>query len=112
MALVDAIILLGREHASDGGAHAQGLEIVAGYEFRVDALGLAAEAEGNGGAEAAEHAGKRLRLLLEILVHGVGRHARSAIASHVGPGGPDHDLSLIHISEPTRLGMSSYAVFC
>ena len=22
------------------------------------------------------------------------------------------DLSLIHISEPTRLGMSSYAVFC
>src|SRR5665648_1155617 len=25
---------------------------------------------------------------------------------------PDHDLSLIHISEPTRLGMISYAVFC
>src|SRR5450756_2484832 len=24
----------------------------------------------------------------------------------------DLDLSLIHISEPTRLGMSSYAVFC
>src|SRR5450756_2688862 len=24
----------------------------------------------------------------------------------------DHDLSLIHISEPTRLGMISYAVFC
>src|SRR5450756_2678161 len=23
-----------------------------------------------------------------------------------------HDLSLIHISEPTRLGMISYAVFC
>ena len=25
---------------------------------------------------------------------------------------PDYDLSLIHISEPTRLGMISYAVFC
>ena len=24
----------------------------------------------------------------------------------------DNDLSLIHISEPTRLGMISYAVFC
>src|SRR5450759_3355382 len=27
-------------------------------------------------------------------------------------GGPVKDLSLIHISEPTRLGMISYAVFC
>src|SRR5450756_1259139 len=26
--------------------------------------------------------------------------------------GAVHDLSLIHISEPTRLGMISYAVFC
>src|SRR5450756_141133 len=26
--------------------------------------------------------------------------------------GQDQDLSLIHISEPTRLGMISYAVFC
>src|SRR5450756_1851533 len=25
---------------------------------------------------------------------------------------PATDLSLIHISEPTRLGMTSYAVFC
>src|SRR5450759_4321837 len=28
------------------------------------------------------------------------------------PMGPVRDLSLIHISEPTRLGMISYAVFC
>src|SRR5665648_472169 len=28
------------------------------------------------------------------------------------PGMPGRDLSLIHISEPTRLGMISYAVFC
>src|SRR5665648_1248153 len=28
------------------------------------------------------------------------------------PGHVGRDLSLIHISEPTRLGMISYAVFC
>src|SRR5450759_5802728 len=28
------------------------------------------------------------------------------------PGRPGLELSLIHISEPTRLGMISYAVFC
>src|SRR5450756_2981369 len=28
------------------------------------------------------------------------------------PAGTWHNLSLIHISEPTRLGMISYAVFC
>src|SRR5450759_3616823 len=27
-------------------------------------------------------------------------------------GNAGHNLSLIHISEPTRLGMISYAVFC
>src|SRR5450756_3077764 len=29
-----------------------------------------------------------------------------------GPSGTGKTLSLIHISEPTRLGMTSYAVFC
>jgi hypothetical protein len=53
--------------------------------------GLPAEAERDGGAEAAEYAGKCLCLLLEILVHGVGRHTRSPIAAHVRTGGPDHD---------------------
>src|SRR5260221_8998595 len=33
---------------------------------------------------------KRLRLLLEILVHRVRRHVRAPIASHVRTGGPDH----------------------
>src|SRR5659263_707904 len=32
-------------------------------------------------------------------------------AVHATAGAPE-DLSLIHISEPTRLGMISYAVFC
>ena len=39
-------------------------------------------------------------------------------ADEIDAGGAAHghdqiyDLSLIHISEPTRLGMISYAVFC
>src|SRR5450756_2848206 len=36
----------------------------------------------------------------------------SALSCHGNPLHPDKDLSLIHISEPTRLGMISYAVFC
>jgi hypothetical protein len=91
MTLVDAIVFLRREHPPDGRAHPQGLEEVAGHEFRVDPLRLPAEAEGNIDAAAAEHAGERLGPLLEILVHRVGRHARSPIASYVRPGGPDHD---------------------
>src|SRR5450756_308569 len=35
--------------------------------------------------------------------HVLGRHAQPRVAEY---------LSLIHISEPTRLGMISYAVFC
>src|SRR5450756_2757033 len=33
-------------------------------------------------------------------------------AQVAGQGDTDDGLSLIHISEPTRLGMISYAVFC
>src|SRR5450759_499578 len=33
-------------------------------------------------------------------------------SAEMRPGGAVRDLSLIHISEPTRLGMISYAVFC
>src|SRR5450756_2336051 len=38
--------------------------------------------------------------------HGASEAARSATQLVIG------NLSLIHISEPTRLGMISYAVFC
>src|SRR5450756_2774119 len=47
--------------------------------------------------------------------------APGMLTEFVPPGGPfvrvdtaayQGSLSLIHISEPTRLGMSSYAVFC
>src|SRR5450756_2671551 len=34
------------------------------------------------------------------------------IMDYVGVDSPLYALSLIHISEPTRLGMISYAVFC
>ena len=39
--------------------------------------------------------------------------ARADKSGHAAPGRPIAIvLSLIHISEPTRLGMISYAVFC
>src|SRR5450759_4468291 len=46
------------------------------------------------------------------------RHMHRCGATHAGAVGlegerhPIQHLSLIHISEPTRLGMISYAVFC
>src|SRR5450756_1940910 len=42
---------------------------------------------------------------LAAVVGGIG-------ANRENPGRFFYDLSLIHISEPTRLGMISYAVFC
>src|SRR5450759_3657408 len=42
------------------------------------------------------------------LLHGINVYLRAARAV----GWDAHYLSLIHISEPTRLGMISYAVFC
>src|SRR5450756_2686644 len=39
-----------------------------------------------------------------------GQHEFPVALLEESPG--RHDLSLIHISEPTRLGMISYAVFC
>src|SRR5450756_1286138 len=38
--------------------------------------------------------------------------ALKRLAAQLDVLGEDQDLSLIHISEPTRLGMISYAVFC
>ena len=48
---------------------------------------------------------------------GAGEHAHLERLLGQGPGVAGHrravvPLSLIHISEPTRLGMISYAVFC
>src|SRR5665648_1036296 len=49
---------------------------------------------------------------LDLAYMGTARHGRGRDESQgCGVGHGDH-LSLIHISEPTRLGMISYAVFC
>src|SRR5450756_14040 len=42
----------------------------------------------------------------------VKRHEGCLLTNRCIGRGSLHDLSLIHISEPTRLGMISYAVFC
>src|SRR5450756_2864662 len=46
---------------------------------------------------------------------GAGLHPRQHLGTRpdlLDPRRTDEHLSLIHISEPTRLGMISYAVFC
>src|SRR5665648_1127815 len=48
-----------------------------------------------------------LILLLSTLLSNIILHMRFEVQQH-----PIYILSLIHISEPTRLGMISYAVFC
>src|SRR5450759_5737919 len=71
----------------------------------------------------AEH--RALGLVVQLEVHPVDRvvaprllRPAHEVTTELCPGGlrRDHrrleDLSLIHISEPTRLGMRSYAVFC
>src|SRR5678815_1940285 len=58
--------------------------------------------------DAADHQSAMEISQLESLVQGeVNYKIRSAIDSL-----PEHELSLIHISEPTRLLSTSYAVFC
>ncbi len=71
MALVYAVVLLRREDAPERRLHAQCLEVIAGDQLAIDALGLAAEANRERRLQAAEDVGERRRLLLEILVHGV-----------------------------------------
>src|SRR5450756_429043 len=51
-----------------------------------------------------------LLILLALIVRAVAFEYRGKINSPVWRA--RWDLSLIHISEPTRLGMISYAVFC
>src|SRR5450756_367425 len=50
---------------------------------------------------------------LALVGEGVADHQPDAETEVTGPpASVGYDLSLIHISEPTRLGMISYAVFC
>src|SRR5450756_2891056 len=54
-------------------------------------------------------AGRRVGAWVVALSYGATFISAVAI---IGFGGQAQVLSLIHISEPTRLGMISYAVFC
>src|SRR5450756_591155 len=51
-------------------------------------------------------------LAMAILLNGMNRREISRWTAAMIASGDRMDLSLIHISEPTRLGMISYAVFC
>src|SRR5450759_5460719 len=52
---------------------------------------------------------ERKELFVALVAQGGGGEASQ---SGLDPEGVPRQLSLIHISEPTRLGMISYAVFC
>ena len=64
-----------------------------------------------------EHPFRVERMLLQLLHSGVLAAQKAVIFGSFTGSAPNdydagYDLSLIHISEPTRLGMISYAVFC
>ena len=54
----------------------------------------------------------RMPRLLAMLFVLLGLFCAAALPAHAEDYDTVLDLSLIHISEPTRLGMISYAVFC
>src|SRR5450756_3092475 len=89
---------------SGGGAAKKRPAVLRGAPgLREEALGVAARGAVVGGR--AEHPAKLGEALLALHAP----HDRDGAAGfRVGL----LDLSLIHISEPTRLGMISYAVFC
>src|SRR5665648_613923 len=73
-------------------------------QVAVDAAELAAGFDHSGGAPAQCHGAVLPVLHVARVVAGDGDHRLDAVGACL--------LSLIHISEPTRLGMISYAVFC
>src|SRR5450756_1510999 len=69
--------------------------------------------------DASQNVGESVRMhVLELIRPEIVSHSRPLphVESHLveagRTAGGNDNLSLIHISEPTRLGMSSYAVFC
>src|SRR5450756_2684570 len=72
--------------------------------------------QGNGPPRRRRVAGLRGRSATLGLKHGPDSYGRQQWGILHNGGNPDaatpRELSLIHISEPTRLGMISYAVFC
>ena len=84
MALIHPVVLLRIEDPPKSRRHAQHRKIIPGDHFGVHALRVLVEGDRSGYQTAAEHLGKRLRLLLEVLIDRVRVHAVAHIASIVG----------------------------
>ena len=97
MAALDQIVLRG-EDASQGGAHAENGEIIAGNEFALDKFGPPLVVETEGTAKAAEHALEDLVLIAKVLVHGVGNGIGAGVAAVVlaTSGEEDELLGVAH----------------
>src|SRR5665648_1122863 len=52
------------------------------------------------------------KMIFEMELRGYSQHTKDHYLGHLRLLEKHTNLSLIHISEPTRLGMISYAVFC
>ena len=84
MALIHPVVFLRIEDPPNRRRHAQHREIVPGNHFRVHPLRVVVDGDRGGYQTPAEDLGKRLRLLLEILIDRVRMHAVAHVVSVVG----------------------------
>src|SRR5450756_3191365 len=102
------------ERARNGHVANTGVGIDLGGRATLDALDRfePGAADRNFAIEQAELMPGRPAADIDIAAKTQGIDRRSRRGLHRRHRGEVNDLSLIHISEPTRLGMISYAVFC
>src|SRR5262249_2276561 len=74
-------VVLHREYAPDGGAHAQHRKVVSGDELGSHQLGAAVEAQAGGGAVTAEHVAENFVVVADVLIHRVGDGIAAGIAA-------------------------------
>ena len=91
MALVDLIVLLRAEHASDGRLHPEHREVVARHHLGVEPFGLVVDADRHFRQPAAQHLAQRFGLLLELLIHRIRMHPLSHVAAVVRALLVEHD---------------------
>src|SRR5450756_3083689 len=101
MPVISAVLLMCPPFAAPAGGSGAVLQIPV-----VGAADALFEAHGGRPAEAAQAAHVHELARRAVGLGGVPLHG--TLVAHDAL----HELSLIHISEPTRLGMTSYAVFC